>query len=167
MRKGILLVADRHHRAPIAFDLLHGTRTSAGALPPRPGRQLAVIDAEVRDSWPPIPRHTTFEVSGGLVGTIECRCGGKVARFRFYSRSSGLLFLRILAERGAISTSEEQALATRTQLCSLPEWAGRDIERGPTFGATFENLHKTGDATSQGFLLQRGEVIKEQQEWMV
>jgi hypothetical protein len=166
IENNVLLMAARRHFRPVLVDIPYCARPASGAPPP-PGRRPADIDPEVRDSWPAIPRHVTFEVSGSLIATIECRCDRKVSRFRLYSRSGGYQVLQMLAERGAISATEEYALALRINFYSLPDWTDHEIERGGTFGARFENLRKTEHSPSQDYLLERGEVIKEHQEWMV
>jgi hypothetical protein len=74
----------------------------------------------------PIPPHITFEVlklckreHNINLGRLECRAGGKVTRFLFLSQAGGRLVLQILVRPGAISNSEEQALARWVHQSSL------------------------------------------------
>lgn len=161
----ILLVAVRRHFLPVSVDIPAAARR-APAAPSPCWRHPTTIDPEVRDSWLPIPRHVTFVVNGGLTGTIECRHDGKVSRFRFHSKSGAYIVLRVLAERGAITTTEKSALATRIQFYSLPEWADHEINREEAFGASFDRLRSSENDSPQDHLLTRGEVIKERQEWI-
>lgn len=96
---------------------------------------------------------------------LECRKNGKDVRFRFHSQASAALVLQILAQRGAISNREEQALATRVQLSGLPD----TTEAEPKCGVGVLNLPVPDSLLERNLSGEprRGDLITEQREWVM
>jgi hypothetical protein len=173
IQHGTLLLAAQRHCSSIVIDAPCGVCPPAGALPVQPVRRFPNPANTPPHSLPVIPRHVTFEVNvagaskgSGPVGRLECRQNGKVTWFLFRSRTGANLVLQTLARRGAITAIEEQVLATRILLSSLPdrtegeiEWRTAVKERDVGMAIPLERH------LSDGF--ERSEAIIEAQEWVM
>lgn len=163
----ILGAADFYHFIHAAWDVPRSARTSSGALTQSAARPTTYENARARHPLPALPPHLTFEVCGGRIAMLECRLDNKIARFRFYSRATGLRVLQMLVDQGGISASDHVALAARIKFYTLPESIEPVFEHGVTFGASFEDLRHVADGVVQAVMLLKGEPIKEQHEWIM